>query len=319
IFVIAGGMWYMLISMWSLQIRPYRIAQQELAESIRYVADYIRLKADFYDPNIDIDKNYLKLIEKQVEVNKHQESVRDTLFQSKRSIKDTTKIGRYLTLIFSDIVDLFEQSLTTQYDYNAIKVAYSQYGVLVPFKHAILKVTNELDNIAYAINANRLPKATYAFENDMNHLRESVEKLDKQGVNTIPLKKVIINIRTIINYRENIYSYNSTDFGPNIPKEEIDSVYQFIIRDQNDWKMFMSNVCLQSTDFRHALRERDDISETYLTLNRINYNPNVIYWKLLTIFVILKTGLGSTHKRNAQRLLDTLIGGILGAEVIFTI
>ena len=319
IFVIAGGMWYMLISMWSLQIRPYRIAQQELAESIRYVADYIRLKADFYDPNIDIDKNYLKLIEKQVEVNKHQESVRDTLFQSKRSIKDTTKIGRYLTLIFSDIVDLFEQSLTTQYDYNAIKVAYSQYGVLVPFKHAILKVTNELDNIAYAINANRLPKPTYAFENDMNHLRESVEKLDKQGVNTIPLKKVMINIRTIIKYLENIYSYNSTNVGPNIPKEEIDSASQFITRDQIDWKKFKSNLSLQSSAFRHAIRVGVVLSGTYLTLNLINFNPNGIYWTLLTILVILKPGFGSTQERNAQRLIGTLIGGILGAVVIFTI
>src|SRR5690606_29030628 len=115
--IISGGLWYMFISMSSVQIRPYRIAQQELSESIRYVADYIRLKANFYDPHVDIDTNYLKLIEKQIEVHKHQESVRDILFQSKRSIKDTTKIGRYLTLIFSDIVDLFEQSRTTQYDY----------------------------------------------------------------------------------------------------------------------------------------------------------------------------------------------------------
>lgn len=319
LFVIVGGLWYMVISMWTLKVRPYRIAQQELSESMRYVADYIRLKANFYDPNVDIDTNYLKLIEKQVEVNKHQESVRDTLFQSKRSIKDTTKIGRYLTLVFSDIVDLFEQSLTTQYDYNAIKSTYGQYGVLTPFKHTILKVTNELDNIAYAINANKLPKPTYAFEDDMNSLRESVEKLDRKGINTIPLKKVIINIRSIIKYLENIYSYNSTNVGPNIPKEEIDSASQFITRDQIDWKKFKSNLSLQSSAFRHALRMAIVLSGTYLTLNLINFSPNGIYWTLLTIMVILKPGFGSTQERNVQRLIGTLIGGILGAVVIFTI
>ena len=316
---IIGGLWYMLLSMSVIKIRPYRIAQQELAESIRYVADYIRLKANFYDPNVNIENNYIKLIEKQVEVNKHQESVRDILFQSKRSIKDTTKIGRYLTLIFSDIVDLFEQSLTTQYDYNAIKTAYGQYGVLIPFKHTILKVTNELDNIAYAINANKLPKPTYTFENDMNRLFESVESLDKKGINTIPLKKVIINIRSIIKYLDNIYSYNSTNVGPNIPKEEIDSASQFITRDQIDWKKFRSNLSLESSAFRHALRMAIVLSGTYLILNLVNFSPNGIYWTLLTIMVILKPGFGLTQERNLQRLVGTLVGGIIGAAVIFFI
>lgn len=316
---IIGGLWYMLISMTALKIRPYRIAQQELSESIRYVADYIRLKADFYDPNIDIDENYLKLIEKQVEVNNHQESVRDTLFQSKRSIKDTTKIGRYLTLIFSDTVDLFEQSLTTQYDYNAIKSSYGQHGILLTFKHTIIKVTHELDNIAYAINANRLPKPTYTFESDINQLRESLEALEKKGINTIPLKKIIINIRGIIKYIENMYSYNSSNVGPNIPKEEIDSASQFITRDQVDWSKFKSNLSLNSSAFRHALRVSIVLSGTYLTLNLVNFSPNGIYWTLLTIMVILRPGFGLTQERSVQRLIGTLVGGIIGAVVILVI
>ncbi|NGM66731.1 FUSC family protein [Sphingobacterium sp. SGR-19] len=319
LFTIVGGLWYMLLSMSVIKIRPYRIAQQELAESIRYVADYIRLKANFYDSNVSIEDNYIRLIEKQVEVNKHQESVRDILFQSKRSIKDTTKIGRYLTLIFSDIVDLFEQSLTTQYDYNAIKTNYGQYGILIPFKHTILKVTNELDNIAYSINANKLPKPTYTFENDINRLLESVESLDKKGINTIPLKKIIISIRSIIRYLENIYSYNSSNVGPNIPKEEIDSASQFITRDQIDWTKFRNNLSLESSAFRHALRMAIVLSGTYLTLNLVNFSPNGIYWTLLTIMVILKPGFGLTQERNLQRLVGTLVGGIIGAAVIFFI
>lgn len=314
--IISGGLWYMFISMSSVQIRPYRIAQQELSESIRYVADYIRLKANFYDPHVDIDTNYLKLIEKQIEVHKHQESVRDILFQSKRSIKDTTKIGRYLTLIFSDIVDLFEQSRTTQYDYNAIKSTYGQYGVLMPFKHTILKVTNELDNIAYAINSNRLPKPTYTFENDLNRLRNSIEELDRQGINTIPLKKVIINIRGIIKYLDSIYSYTFSNVGSNIPKEEIDSASQFITRDQIDWKKFKSNISLESSVFRHALRMAIVLSGTYCILNLIDFSANGIYWTLLTIMVILKPGFGLTQERNMQRLIGTVVGGIIGAVAV---
>ncbi|WP_437918247.1 FUSC family membrane protein [Sphingobacterium sp. LRF_L2] len=316
--IATGGAWYMLISMSILRVRPYRIAQQELSESIRQVADYIRLKANFYDPKIDIDNNYLKLIEKQIEVHKHQELVRDILFQSKRSIKDTTKIGRFLTLIFSDIVDLFEQSMTTQYDYNAIKTTYGQHGVLMPFKHVLIKLTHEMDNMAYAINANKMPKPIYQFEHDIERLREAVDKLDKKKVNTIPLKKIIINIRSIVRYIENIYSYSSSKITE-IPKEEIDSASQFITRDQIDWKKFRSNLSLDSSVFRHALRMSIVLSGTYLILSLISFNANGIYWTLLTIMVILKPGFGLTQERNLQRLIGTVIGGVIGATIVFTI
>lgn len=318
LYIAIGGSWYMLISMSILQIRPYRIAQQELSESIRQVADYIRLKANFYDPKIDIDSNYLRLIEKQVEVHKHQELVRDILFQSKRSIKDTTKIGRFLTLIFSDIVDLFEQSMTTQYDYNAIKTTYGQHGVLMPFKHVLIKLTHEMDNMAYAINANKMPKQIYHFEQDIDRLREAVEKLDKEKVNTIPLKKIIINIRGIVKYIDNIYSYSSSNISA-IPRQEIDSASQFITRDQIDWKKFRNNLSLDSSVFRHALRMAIVLSGTYLVLSLIKFNPNGIYWTLLTIMVILKPGFGLTQERNLQRLIGTVIGGIIGAAIVFTV
>src|SRR5690606_17573192 len=75
-----GAIWYMIISFSLTQAKPYRLAQQELSESIRHVADFIRLRADFYDTRINIDENYGKLIDKQIQVHNHQENVRDLLF-----------------------------------------------------------------------------------------------------------------------------------------------------------------------------------------------------------------------------------------------
>src|SRR5690606_31593998 len=86
VYFLIGALWYMIISFSITYVRPYRLAQQELSETILQVAEYIRLKANFYDVRHDLDENYDKLIQKQVEVNAHQESVRDILFQSKRSI-----------------------------------------------------------------------------------------------------------------------------------------------------------------------------------------------------------------------------------------
>src|SRR5690606_31083185 len=133
--------------------------------------DYLRLKANFYDLRKNAEENYLKLIEKQIGVNEHQENTRDILFQSKRSIKDTTKEGRYLTLIFNEMVDLFEQSMTTHYDYNEIRNKYSESGILTEIKNIINNIAHELDNFAYKLHADKRPKSRYDFEKEIEHLR----------------------------------------------------------------------------------------------------------------------------------------------------
>src|SRR5690606_5081626 len=108
-------------------------------------------------------------------------------------------------------------------------------------------------------------------------------------------------------------------FGASIPKEEIDSASQFVTRDQIDWKKFRNNLSLESSVFRHALRLAIVLSGTYLTLNLVHFSSNGVYWTLLTIMVILKPGFGLTQERNLQRLVGTLVGGIIGAAVIFFI
>src|SRR5690606_27720322 len=93
LYMLAGCVWYLVLSLSLHQVRPYRQAQQELAESIVNVADYIRIKANFYATKTDIEKNYRALIDQQVTISTHQDNVRDQLFRGKRRIRDTTEIG----------------------------------------------------------------------------------------------------------------------------------------------------------------------------------------------------------------------------------
>ncbi len=64
LFFIIGAVWYMIVSFSFNKIQPYRLAQQELAESIRHVAEFLRLRANFYNVKTDHNQNYLKIIEK---------------------------------------------------------------------------------------------------------------------------------------------------------------------------------------------------------------------------------------------------------------
>lgn len=313
-----GCIWYILLSLSLHQVKPYRQAQQELAESIQNVADYILIKANFYDAKVDNDKNYLALIEQQIIVSEHQNNVRDQLFRSKRTIKDTTKIGRLLILIFTDIVDLFEQSMATHYDYNAIQEQFGQTGVLQHFYLTIRRTSNELRHLSYQINADKRPKALYNFKNDLERIRAAIDKVEKShGINTLPLKKILINIRNLVQRINNIYGYFDMDTKNAFKNEETDHG-RFIEHKEIDIKQFRENLTLRSTLFRHAVRMALVMGIGYLFSLAVNIGAHS-YWILLTIMVILKPGFSLTKQRNFQRLVGTIIGGISGALILILV
>lgn len=319
LYFLMGASWYMIISMSLTQVRPYRLAQQELSESIRHVADFIRLKANFYGKNVNLTDNYNKLIEKQVLVHSHQENVRDLLFQSKRSIKDTTKTGRYLSLVFADIIDLFEQSMTTHYDYEKIRATFYDYNILNDYKYFLLKITSELDHIAFKINANKVPVPLYSFDGNIEDIKIKIDKIESEyGVNTMPLKKILANLRAIVSLINNLYSYSHVN-PRHVEKKEIEDASKFINASHIDWTSFRENLSLKSSVFRHALRMALVMSLSYFSMHLFNFGNFGTYWVLLTIMVILKPGFGLTKERNLQRLMGTAIGGIIGAIILMTI
>lgn len=321
LFVLIGGLWYILLSLSLSQARPYRLAQQELGECVHQVAKYIRLKAKFYAESTpeDYEKNFLALIEQQVLVNDHQEQVRDLVFRGKKVVKDTTKIGRILILIFSDINDLFEQSMATQYDYTAIQQKYGHTGILKKFHNAIHRIANELDNLGYEINANQRPKPLYNFKDDLDLLVRHIEKIEKeQQLNTLPLKKILINIRNLVQRVEGIYGYFYMPKNTNTIRREEADYSKFINKNPIDWKALRENLNLQSSTFRHAIRMGVVMGIGYLCSLFFEMGTHS-YWVLLTILVILRPGFGLTKQRNFQRLTGTIIGGISGAIILLLV
>jgi uncharacterized membrane protein (TIGR01666 family) len=317
-YTMIGCVWYMLLSLSVTHVRPYRLAQQELGESIHNVASFIRLKANFYDSEVDYEKNYLALIEQQILVHEHQDNVRDLVFRSKKAIKDTTQKGRMLVLVFSDIIDLFEQSMATHYDYKAINEQFGHTGVLRHFKLTINRISNELDHLGREITANKIPKSLYQFKNDLERLRLAIEKVEKEHqLNTLPLKKILINVRNIVQRLDQMYGYFTLKKANVIRKEEAD-YSKFISKQEFDLKIFKENITLDSSTFRHAIRMSIMMGIGYVIGQSFNIGSHS-YWILLTILVILKPGFGLTKQRNFQRLAGTIIGGIGGTLILILI
>ncbi|HLS36929.1 MAG TPA: FUSC family protein, partial [Sphingobacterium bovisgrunnientis] len=169
------------------------------------------------------------------------------------------------------------------------------------------------------LHADKRPKSRYDFEKEIEHLRLRIEAYDEaNNVNSIPLKKIVINIRTITKHLQNIFKYAVFESG-DVAKEEIQQSNKFVNRDILNWQNFKDNLSLQSSVCRHALRMAIVLAGTYFLFNIFNYSSFTTYWILLTILVILKPGFGLTKERNLQRLLGTIIGGIIGGIILITV
>lgn len=186
---LSGGLWYMTLSLSLSQIRPYRLAQQMLGESILEVANYLRIRAGFYDSKIPIGDVYKKLIVKQVTINEHQNNIREILFITRKRVRETMRSGRLVIMIFIDILDLFEQVMSTHINYSDIRRKYAQSNVLTAIKNIILDIAQALDNLGYALINNEKPGPLPNLESNMEVIKQQIDELEAQKGSALVLKR----------------------------------------------------------------------------------------------------------------------------------
>lgn len=317
LFITLGGVWYTILSLSLSQFMPYRLAQQELAEAIREVAAFIRIKSDFYDPSLDTQQSFSKLIDQQIIINEHLNSLRDILFKSKMIVQDSTSIGRTLILVFSDTIDLFEKSMSTQYDYDELKAKFGQTATFKEIKITLVRLANELDNFGYSLAANRRPKPLFNLQEDLENLKRLIDQTaEESNETTFVLKKILINVRSISIRIQTLYGY--------FQKKQVDTernigdISKFISHDIFDYKSFRNNLSFKSDIFRHSLRLAIVLVLGFVIAQLLNFGQHV-NWILLTILVILKPGWSLTKERNFQRLVGTIVGGIAGIILLIWI
>jgi uncharacterized membrane protein (TIGR01666 family) len=319
LFVLSGGIWYLLLSLSVAQIKPFRPAKQALGQCIKELAKYVRLKAAFYDVKSDFEKNYKALIDQQVIVHQQQDQVREILFKSRLMMKDSTTTGRMLILIFVDIVDLFEQTTATLYDYQAIRDTFGKTDVLNEFKVTIDRVANELEDLSYTLTANySLPKNT-GLQLSLEKLKSAIDDVErKHGLNVLVLKKILINVRNMVSRTQKIYSYFNPKTASEQPLRSKSDLSKFVSHQEFGIKNFKDNLNMDSAIFRHAIRVSLVMFIGFLVSKLFPFGHHS-YWILLTILVILKPGFSLTKQRNYERLIGTLLGGLAGATIIILV
>ncbi len=317
--ILAGGVWYMLFSLLFFQVRPYRAAQQTLGENITDIAKFLRIKADFYLPDTDIEENYRKLVSQQIKVSQHQDAVREILFKSRVIVKESTAASRVLVLTFIDLVDMYEQIMATHYDYRYIREKFGATGVLNEIALFLQDMANEVDNMAYMVLSNTRMQHGPGFDTALEQLKLRIDAIRKndETVSNLALKKVLINLRDLNERVKSIYKYyNSHPTAESALSDPASDEYgKFVTHQDYSPRVFFDNLSFDSAAFKHALRVSLVCLVGFILGKTIALGHHS-YWILLTIIVILKPGFSLSKQRNYQRLIGTLAGGVIGILIL---
>jgi uncharacterized membrane protein (TIGR01666 family) len=318
--ILAGGVWYMIFSLIFFGIRPYRAAQQALGENVADIVKFLRIKADFYLPETDIDDNYHKLVSQQIQVSQHQDAVRELLFKSRVLVRESTNASRILVLTFVDLVDMFEQIMATHYDYAQIQEKFKDTGILPEIAHFVHQMANELENIGFAILSNTRYKHKVDFNPVLDQLKLKIDAVGNANeTSNLVLKKILINLRDLNKEIENVFNYYNSASSKTLIDNNRDLEYsKFVTHQDYEPHVFFDNFSLDSSAFKHALRVAL-VCLVGFTVAKAFALGHHSYWVLLTIIVILKPGFSLSKQRNYQRLTGTIAGGFIGILILMFI
>ncbi|WP_443938963.1 FUSC family membrane protein [Pedobacter sp. MW01-1-1] len=320
LFILAGSIWYTGLSYFVYRLRPFRVVQQALSDSIFEVAEFLREKAKFYRQDNNYDKTYADLIQLQATVHQKQDAVRELLFKTREIVRDTTPEGRFLLLVFVDMVDLFEQVMSTYYNYQQLHDQFDKIGILSNYEMAIKRISYALDDISFALKSGGKPQISKRLLIEVERLKIKINSLEHNNTNSefstsgiIALKNIEVNIENILSRVKTISSYFKLRSSKDLGKTEVDTE-KFITHQSFDFSKFTENLTYSSSTFRHSLRVTVVMLLGYIVSQILNFSHS--YWILLTILVISKPGFSLTKERNYQRLIGTTIGVFVGMGVV---
>ena len=320
LYIVMGGVWYMLFSLALHKLRPYKIIQQILGDCIQATADYLRIRARFYDKNVAYDETYKHLLKQQVKIQETETLVSELLFKTRTIVKESTNTGRILVMIYLDIADLFESVMTSYQEYHRLHHYFDDTTMLEELKTIIMELSYELDEIGLAVKS-----ATASYPNDlmMVNLKKARDHFDelRRTIMTAENVEAFLNLGRILGNIEDLAEriqglHHYTSYDRKLKKKSLQPMDD-TVRDRQRIKpeWFIDNLTLSSSIFRHSLRVSIAVLAGYLISLPLHLGHS--YWILLTIVVILKPAYSLTKSRNKDRLIGTFLGIVVGVVVLF--
>lgn len=319
-----GSFFYVLIFLVVSKIQPYKLAGQMIGENYLLLAEYLKIKAHFYQKNPDFDGLFKQLIASQIKIKNLQEETRDTVFRTRTLVKESTTTSRILLLMFLNSIDLHEKLLTSENDYRKIQEKFGNSEVLAAMHEYLTKMSNEISAIGLALQSNTKVNPTVDLDLELEEMYKVYfeyrnRNLDAHNLEDfLLLRQILHRITEVTSDLKSILLVDGQNPGLVSPAAGDLDLKKFLNKEQDfSLRALKSNLSIKSSIFQHAIKVTLSIligySISLLSILGVGHS----YWILITILAILRPSFSLTKSRNLQRLYGTVAGAI-SAYLILT-
>jgi uncharacterized membrane protein YccC len=309
-----GGVAYLGYALALAVLLRFRTKQQALAECLYEFARYLKLKANFYETDVDLDATYRIVIGQQAIMNERLQSARDLAFRDLNSPRDGQLANTLIAML-----DVHEHILAAQTDYECLRERFAGSDVLMFLRDLALKSAQGLEQISFAILRNREPRSAVNYQAELLAIRY---ELDRHASAAIPadtraiavLSEIYETVRQSIARIERLHTVARTPVEPRDVLGGAD-LQRFTSKVSLSPRPLLDQLRLGSPIFRYALRTMLAMGCGYLLSNILPYAAHS-QWILLTLAVIMRPNFSLTKQRRTDRVVGNAIGCALTAGLL---
>lgn len=322
----SGCIWFLLIFLIVTTIQPYKLASQMIGENYLQLAEFLKIKANYYQKNPDFDKLTSQVIAKQIGIKNLQEETRETVFKTRTIVNESTTTSRLLMLMFLNSMDLHEKLMTSESDYQKLQQSFEDSMILVNIHDYLNLLSEEITNIGIALQSGTRAKPMFNLELELKKLNYNYFELRNKQLspdnleNFMILRQILMRINEITKEINEIYKV----FSQNVKLAKSLStgldLKKFMPNEEKlNFKVLRNNISFSSSHFRHAIRITTALFIGYLFSLFQFLGIGHTYWILITITAILKPAYSITKQRNLLRLYGTIAGALIAYGILYFI
>ncbi|MDQ0637480.1 putative membrane protein YccC [Pedobacter sp. W3I1] len=314
-YILLGGVWYYVISLIQILIRPYRSLHHAIFECLMSSATFLNAKAKNYDVDVPLDLQQKEAIKLHIKVNQKHELIRNLLLTDKYAMNPDNPKGQLLLERARLLIDLYEQLNAVHYDYVLVRKTLATGPSLKLIASLIELLAKELEQLGRHVRSAKAYKGEVATNieydqkrvmllHEMEHLNESQRKI---------VLKVVSNMNDIVRIIEMIRSNKCT---PEKHLQELSGSISYPLFITGDRFSIKEHLTLKSPIFRFSLRLAICFLFGFLLIWQLEPSK-YSYWLFLTLVIVARPKFSITWKRNLQRLKGSLGGVVIGLIIIY--
>lgn len=319
LFLLAGAVWYNLLTLSGHLIFPIRPLQDNLARSYEQLARYLELKSRLFDPDLEDESQAplydLALANGQLVATLNQTKV--SLLTRLRG--DRGQRGTRRTLQYYFVAqDIHERASSSHIQYQTLRDQFRYSDVMFRFQRMLSMQAQACQKLSRAILLREPYQHDAQFERAFMHLDAALDRVRASGASDEQINALgflLNNLRAIDAQLATIESVQTTaPAGSNTETLLADDRLGGL----NDiWLRLRRNMSPESALFRHAVRMSLVLCAGYAFIQFTGLQHG--YWILLTSLFVCQPNYNATRHRLALRIIGTLVGVAIGLPVLLLV